>query len=44
MCKAMNRSLIKVFFVAFLPHPAGINKDIEDDKIAKTSCPADAAH
>ncbi|AFC71887.1 NAD synthetase [Rickettsia rhipicephali] len=44
MCKAMNRSLIKVIFGAFLPAPTGINKDIDDDKIAKTSCPEDAAH
>lgn len=44
MCKAMNRSLIKVIFGAFLPQPTGINKDIFDDKIAKISSPEDAAH
>ncbi|AGJ01370.1 outer membrane protein [Rickettsia prowazekii str. GvF12] len=44
MCKAMNRSLIKVIFGAFLPPPTGINKDICDDKIAKISTPEEAAH
>ncbi|HJD56455.1 MAG TPA: NAD(P)(+) transhydrogenase (Re/Si-specific) subunit beta [Rickettsia endosymbiont of Pyrocoelia pectoralis] len=44
MCKAMNRSLIKVIFGAFLPAPAGVNKDVDDDKVAKASSPGDAAH
>lgn len=44
MCKAMNRSLIKVIFGAFLPAPSGASKNIDDDKIAKASCPEDAAN
>lgn len=44
MCKAMNRSLIKVIFGAFLPAPSGTSKNIDDDKVAKASCPEDAAN
>lgn len=44
MCKAMNRSLIKVIFGAFLPAPSGTSKNIDDDKVAKASCPKDAAN
>ncbi|MCC8377581.1 MAG: NAD(P)(+) transhydrogenase (Re/Si-specific) subunit beta [Rickettsia endosymbiont of Graphium doson] len=44
MCKAMNRSLIKVIFGAFLPAPSGASKNIDDDKVAKASCPEDAAN
>jgi len=44
MCKAMNRSLIKVIFGAFLPAPVGASKNIDDDKVAKASCPEDAAN
>lgn len=44
MCKAMNRSLIKVIFGAFLPAPSGASKNINDDKVAKASCPEDAAN
>ncbi|HJD65192.1 MAG TPA: NAD(P)(+) transhydrogenase (Re/Si-specific) subunit beta [Rickettsia endosymbiont of Diachasma alloeum] len=44
MCKAMNRSLIKVIFGAFLPAPSGTSKNIDDDKVVKASCPEDAAN
>ncbi|WP_341792298.1 NAD(P)(+) transhydrogenase (Re/Si-specific) subunit beta [Rickettsia endosymbiont of Gonocerus acuteangulatus] len=44
MCKAMNRSLIKVIFGAFLPAPSGASKNIDDDKVVKASCPEDAAN
>ncbi|XVN40526.1 MAG: NAD(P)(+) transhydrogenase (Re/Si-specific) subunit beta [Rickettsia endosymbiont of Argas persicus] len=44
MCKAMNRSLLKVIFGAFLPAPKGSGNNIGDDKVAKASCPEDAAN
>ncbi len=44
MRKAMNRSLIKVIFGAFLPDPSGTKKKIDDDKVAKASRPEDAAN
>jgi NAD(P) transhydrogenase subunit beta len=43
MCKAMNRSLIKVIFGAFLAAPRGVDKTIDNDKVAKVTCPEDAA-
>ncbi|MFY9589259.1 NAD(P)(+) transhydrogenase (Re/Si-specific) subunit beta [Rickettsia endosymbiont of Halotydeus destructor] len=43
MCKAMNRSLIKVIFGAFLAAPTSSSSSIDNDKIAKVSCPEDAA-
>ncbi|WP_342270093.1 NAD(P)(+) transhydrogenase (Re/Si-specific) subunit beta [Rickettsia endosymbiont of Orchestes rusci] len=43
MCKAMNRSLIKVIFGAFLSPPKSSGGNIDNDKVAKVSCPEDAA-
>ncbi|WP_341789802.1 NAD(P)(+) transhydrogenase (Re/Si-specific) subunit beta [Rickettsia endosymbiont of Polydrusus tereticollis] len=43
MCKAMNRTLIKVIFGAFLSPPKTSSGNIDNDKVAKVSCPEDAA-
>ncbi|MCC8369198.1 MAG: NAD(P)(+) transhydrogenase (Re/Si-specific) subunit beta [Rickettsia endosymbiont of Oxypoda opaca] len=43
MCKAMNRTLIKVIFGAFLSPPKTSSSNIDNDKVAKVSCPEDAA-
>lgn len=43
MCKAMNRTLIKVIFGAFLSPPKNSSGNIDNDKVAKVSCPEDAA-
>ncbi|WP_316354503.1 NAD(P)(+) transhydrogenase (Re/Si-specific) subunit beta [Candidatus Trichorickettsia mobilis] len=44
MCKAMNRSLIKVIFGAFLQAQGNSNVTQEHDKVAKSSSPEDAAY
>ncbi|XVN42764.1 MAG: NAD(P)(+) transhydrogenase (Re/Si-specific) subunit beta [Candidatus Rickettsia vulgarisii] len=44
MCGAMNRSLVKVIFGAFLKQPKNISADNNSDKVAKVSSPEDAAY
>lgn len=44
MCKAMNRSLIKVIFGAFLESQITQSIKIEDERVSKTSNPEDAAY
>lgn len=44
MCKAMNRSMIKVIFGAFLNSQQAIKSGIEEEKTVKNSSPEDAAY
>ncbi|RYE06380.1 MAG: NAD(P)(+) transhydrogenase (Re/Si-specific) subunit beta [Rickettsiaceae bacterium] len=44
MCKAMNRSLIKVVFGAFLDKPKSLQDATDNNKITKVSNPEDAAY
>lgn len=44
MCKAMNRSLLKVIFGAFLKPSSSITSDTNNDKVVNPSSPEDAAY